>query len=80
MITAPAPASAALRAFTTKSHVPRWTSAMLPGVKPAKSSGSQPASEELGSGPGGNWLSSAPSTGASTSPLPEYSIVKKSSS
>ena len=47
-----APAMSALRAFTTKSQVPRCTSAMPPAGKSAKSSGSHPL-DELGSGVGG---------------------------
>ena len=38
--TAEAPAAAALAALSAKVHVPRWTSAMWPGVKPAKSAAS----------------------------------------
>ena len=50
MITADAPASCALRALPPKSHVPRWTSATLPAVNPAKSAASQPLVEVLGVG------------------------------
>ena len=42
MMTADAPASCALIALTPNSHVPRWTSAMLPTGKFAKSASSQP--------------------------------------
>jgi hypothetical protein len=45
--------------------------ATLPAVKPAKSAASQPAVDEPGVGPGGNWLSATSWTGAVTSPLPE---------
>jgi hypothetical protein len=74
MITPPAPAFSAFSALTAKSQVPRWTSAMSPGVKPAKSAASQPLLELLGVAPGGittstGWI------GAVTSPLPEYSAV-----
>ncbi len=42
MMTALAPAFWALIALMPNSHVPRWTSAMLPAGKPAKSAASQP--------------------------------------
>jgi hypothetical protein len=42
MITAEAPAACAFSAFAANVHVPRWTSAMLPAGKPAKSAASQP--------------------------------------
>ena len=48
MITADAPAACALRAFWAKEQVPRWTRAMLPGRKPAKSAASQPLVEARG--------------------------------
>jgi hypothetical protein len=40
--TAEAPAAWALAAFTPKAHVPRWSSAMFPGTKSAKSPASHP--------------------------------------
>ena len=55
--TAEAPAVCALSALSWNVHVPRWMSATLPGMNPAKSPGAQPAFDELGVGPGGNWLS-----------------------
>ena len=78
MMTPAAPASKAFCALTEKSHVPRCTRAMLPAVKSTKSSGSHPLVDVLASAPGGSTRSTACS-GASTSPLPEYSAVKKSS-
>ena len=36
--------------LVVEGHVPRWISATLPGVKPAKSAASQPAFDELGVG------------------------------
>jgi len=62
---------------TPKSQPPRWISAMLPAVKPAKSAVWQPA-VELGSGVGGTWLSFTSCSFAVTSPLPEYSKVSVS--
>ena len=50
MITPVAPAVCALSALSWNVHVPRWISATLPGVKPAKSAASQPAFDELGVG------------------------------
>jgi|GEM_PF-3515126 len=41
-ITPPAPAATALVALISNVQVPRWTSAMLPGTKPAKSAVSHP--------------------------------------
>ncbi len=46
--TALAPALIAFWIFTTKSQVPRWTSAIAPAVKPAKSAASQPLVEPPG--------------------------------
>ena len=66
---AEAPASWAMAAFWTYGHVPRWSRAMLPGTKPAKSSTSQPLVDVFGAGPGGS-TRSTPWTGAVTSPLP----------
>ena len=66
-ITALAPAAAALSTLTRKKHVPRWMSAMLPGVKPAKSAASQPLVEARSP-----WrLMSTAWTAAVTSPEPE---------
>jgi hypothetical protein len=70
MITAAAPAASALSALTPNVQVPRWISAMLPAVKPAKSAASQPDVEPGWAG-GGIWTSTG-CTGAVTSPLPEY--------
>ena len=52
MITPEAPAALAFRTFTPKKQLPRWISAMRPGVKPAKSPLVQPLDEE-GDGVGG---------------------------
>ena len=71
MITADAPASWALSALSWNVHVPRWISAMLPGVKPAKSAASQPAFDELGVGAGRELVVVHLLTLAVTSPLPE---------
>ena len=71
MTTAEAPAVCALSALSWNEHVPRWISATRPGTKPAKSAASQPAFDELGVGPGGNWLSFTSCRLAVTSPLPE---------
>ncbi len=59
MMTPAAPASKAFCALTEKSHVPRCTSAMLPAVKSAKSSGSHPLVDVLASAPGGSTRSTA---------------------
>ena len=40
-----APAASAFSAFTSKSHAPRWISAIWPATKPVKSLTSQPAVE-----------------------------------
>ncbi len=64
MITADAPAACAFSAFTAKVQVPRWTSAMLPAGKPAKSAASQP----LVLARGGTRLMSTAVTAAVTSP------------
>jgi hypothetical protein len=73
-----APAAWAFSALSWNEHVPRWISATRPGTKPTKSPTSQPAFDELGVGPGGNWLSFTSCTLAVTSLLPEYVIVAKS--
>ena len=65
---------AAFATLSSKGHVPRWSRAMLPAVKPAKSSASQP-DVLLGSGVGGSVRSTACS-GAVTSPDPEKSAMK----
>ena len=52
MITPDAPAAFALSTFTPKLQPPRWISAILPGMKPAKSAGVQPL-VELGVGSAG---------------------------
>jgi len=76
MMAPEAPAAKALSAFTRKVQVPRWSRAMLPGVKPAKSVASHPLVELLGAGLG--TTRSTASTATVTSPLPEYDIVAKS--
>ena len=78
MTTADAPAAFAFWALTAKSHVPRWTSAIDPAVKPAKSAASQPLLLD-GSGVGGT-VTSTGTTLASAVPLPEYCMTLKSSS
>ena len=70
MITPTAPAALALSALTSKLQKPRWISAMLPAVKPAKSLASQPESVVPSAPAGGNSTSTA-WTRAVTSPLPE---------
>ena len=75
MITPTAPAALALLALRPKSHVPRWISAMLPAVKPAKSAAVQPAGVVPGSAGGGIVMPRTACTFAVTSPLPEYSNV-----
>src|SRR4051794_10506786 len=45
MTTPEAPAAVALSTFTPKLQPPRWTSAILPGVKPVKSAEVQPLVE-----------------------------------
>ena len=64
--TAEAPAAWALAAFTPKVHVPRWSRATLPAVKPAKSSASQPLVLAAGAP-----VVSTACTGAVTVPDPE---------
>ena len=66
-ITADAPAAAALSTLSRKKHVPRWISAMFPGVKPAKSLASQPLVEARSP----TRLMSTAWTAAVTSPEPE---------
>src|SRR5690242_673884 len=46
MITPVAPAAWAFVALIAKVHVPRWISAMLPALKPAKSAGSHPLADD----------------------------------
>ena len=76
MMTADAPAAAALAALVPKVQVPRWISAMLPGTKPAKSAASHPlVLSDVGAG--GFDISTGWTT-AVTSPLPEYCSVPKS--
>jgi len=53
--TAEAPAASAFAAFVAKVQVPRWTRAMLPAVKPAKSAAEQPLAE-LGAGVAGTTI------------------------
>src|SRR5581483_592243 len=77
MSTADAPAFWAFSALSWKVQVPRWISATLPAVKPAKSEASQPALEP-GVGGGGNRLPAVSSTAPVTSSPPEYVIVAKS--
>ena len=74
MMTPTAPAAEALSTLSAKSQVPRRTSAMLPAVKPVKSLASQPLVD------GSTVAASTASTGAVTSPAPEYSRVTKPSS
>src|SRR3712207_3876075 len=57
--TAEAPAAWALATFWPKGHVPRWTSAMLPAVKPSKSAASQPLVLLLTTAGGGATTSTA---------------------
>ena len=71
--TAEAPAAWALATFWPKGHVPRWTSAMLPAVKPAKSAASQPLEVLLAAGGGGTTTSTAWAV-AVTSPDAEWVI------
>ena len=59
-------------------HVPRWTSAMLPAVKPAKSAASQPLVERR-LGRRRQRHVDRPATVAVTSPLPEYSMWRSRS-
>jgi hypothetical protein len=68
--TATAPAAWAFATLTEKLQLPRWMTAMLPGVKPAKSAASQPLVELLSVGPGGIWTSTN-WAGAVTFPVPE---------
>ncbi len=68
-MTALAPASWASCAFWPNGQVPRWTRAMLPLTKVAKSAASQPLVDP-GAGGGGSCTSTA-CTVAVTSPLPE---------
>ena len=74
MIAAEAPAASALTALSTKPHVPRWMSATLPAGNPAKSDASHPLVDP----PTGGSSRSTAVIGATTSPLPENSIVAKS--
>ena len=71
-----APAAAAFSAFSSKVQTPRWSSAMFPAGKPAKSAVSQPLVEVL---PSPNWRST-PVTAAVTSPGSDWSITPKSTS
>src|SRR5688572_11176514 len=66
--TALAPTLIAFWIFTTKSQVPRWTSAIAPAVKPAKSPGSQPLDEAAGA-PGRGMTRSTAIRGRVTSAL-----------
>ena len=72
MITATAPASSAFCAFWPKSQVPRWTTAIAPSGKPAKSAASQP-DVLLPAGPGGSTTSTSTSSPVTSSPDPEKS-------
>jgi hypothetical protein len=79
-ITALAPAACALSTLTLKPHVPRWTSAIPPAGKPAKSAASQPLVEEF-AGPDGLITRS---TGTSTpvavpSGVPESNVLRRKS-
>ncbi len=65
---AEAPALIAFWIFTTKSQVPRWTSAIAPTGKPAKSAASQPLVEPVGA-PGLGIFRSTAVSGAVTSLL-----------
>ena len=78
MITAAAPAAFAFLALSPNGHVPRWISAIDPGVKPAKSDASQPLVLD-GSGVGGT-VTSIGTILAWAVPLPEYCMTLKSSS
>ena len=69
-----APAAAAFSAFSSKVQTPRWSNAMFPAGKPAKSAASQPLVEVF---PSPNWRST-PVTGAVTSPGSDWSITPKS--
>ncbi len=71
---AEAPAAAALLPLISNVQVPRWISAMLPGVKPSKSSGSQPLVDVL---PRPSWTSIGV-TGAVTSPGSDCGVAPKS--
>jgi hypothetical protein len=53
-------------------QMPRWTSTTAGSAGAAgKSAASQPAVEDVGSGPGGIWMSLTATSGPVTSPLPE---------
>ena len=69
-----APAAAAFSAFISKVHVPRWSSAMFPAGKPAKSAASQPLVDVL---PSPSCRSTAV-TSAVTSPGSVWVIAPKS--
>ena len=71
-----APAAAAFSAFSSKVQTPRWSSAMFPAGKPAKSVVSQPLSEVFPSPS----LRSTAVTGAVTSPGSDWSMTPKSTS
>ncbi len=77
MMTPTAPACWAFWAFWKKVQVPRWMSAILPGSKLSKSDCSHPL--VLPGVDGGGITTSTASISAVGFPLPEYSIVKKSS-
>src|SRR4051812_41271030 len=68
MTTPDAPAACALITFTPKLQPPRWTSAMLPGVKPSKSAGLHPL-VELDVAVGGRTMPPAGWIAASATPL-----------
>jgi hypothetical protein len=67
-----------VRAFTTKSHVPRWMRATRPAVDAGKSVASQPLLEVLAVAPGGMTMSFVGTISPVTSPAPEYSMRLKS--
>ena len=70
-----APAASALLALTPKVQVPRWTSAIEPAGKPAKSAASQPEFDVLCGRAGSiGTVERRPATAAVTSPEPEYVI------
>src|SRR3954468_8597817 len=68
MITPEAPAAWAFSTFTPKLHVPRWISAIRPGVKPLKSSDVQPL-DEVGASVGGMTMPPAGCIAAVATPV-----------
>ena len=66
MMTPAAPAASALTALSPKGQVPRWSSAMVPAVKSAKSAASHPLVLAF---PSPSWRSTGV-TAAVTSPAP----------